>query len=68
MYGLLQLYLDDSSKQSPSVQAPQITTTYYVTIVDLDKGCVATDSVRLTVVPPGIPPMPNAFSPNGDGQ
>jgi gliding motility-associated-like protein len=60
-------YLDDSTKKSPYVNAPQNTTTYTVMVTDLVYGCVAYDSVRLAVVPPGVPPMPNAFSPNGDG-
>lgn len=61
-------YLQDSAVQQPYVQSAQQTTTYTVQVTDAVYGCVAYDSVRLAVVPPGIPPMPNAFSPNGDGQ
>ncbi len=61
------IYLDDSTAHQPRVTAPQNTTVYYVTVVDEVNGCVASDSVRLAVIPPGIPPMPNAFTPNGDG-
>ncbi|MFN8322574.1 MAG: gliding motility-associated C-terminal domain-containing protein [Chitinophagales bacterium] len=60
-------YLDDSTKSQPYVQSPQTTTTYQVFVTDLVNGCTASDTVRLAVVPPGVPPMPNAFSPNGDG-
>ncbi len=60
-------YLDDTTLQTPHVTAPQNTTVYFVTVYDEVNGCSASDSVRLSVVPPGIPPMPNAFSPNGDG-
>lgn len=61
------VYLQDSAIQQPYVQSPQVTTTYTVKVTDVINGCVAYDSVRLAVVPPGIPPMPNAFSPNSDG-
>ncbi len=60
-------YLQDSSLQQPYVQSPQATTTYLVQVSDLINGCVAYDTVRLIVLPPGVIPMPNAFSPNGDG-
>lgn len=60
-------YLQDTTIQQPYVQSPQVTTTYLVQVTDVVNGCVAYDSVRLAVVPPGVPPMPNAFSPNGDG-
>lgn len=61
------VYLQDSTVQQPYVQSPQATTTYLVKVTDVVNGCVAYDSVRLAVVPPGVPPMPNAFTPNGDG-
>lgn len=60
-------YLDDSTKQQPAVQNPQVSTTYWVMVTDEEHGCVAYDSVTLAVIPPGLVPMPNAFTPNGDG-
>lgn len=48
------------------VASPLLTTTYYVTT------CYGTDSVTVFVEPPPIPCgelfIPNAFSPNGDGE
>lgn len=60
-------YLDDSTKQQPAVQNPQVSTTYWVEVTDAEHGCVASDSVTLAVIPPGLVPMPNAFTPSGDG-
>lgn len=40
--------------------------TYYVTGIDTN-GCVANDVVRVNVVPNYIAFIPNAFTPNGDG-
>jgi gliding motility-associated-like protein len=52
---------------------PTETTTYTFSALTLD-GCTATASLTVTVVPPVIPPVPeakifipNAFSPNDDG-
>lgn len=45
--------------------SPAQTTTYKLKITNL-QGCVATDSMIITVVPYCIKPM-EAFSPNGDG-
>ncbi len=59
--------LQDSTNEQAHVQQAQTTTTYWVKVTDQINGCVAYDSTILTVVPPGVPPMPNAFSPNGDG-
>ncbi|MFN8285905.1 MAG: gliding motility-associated C-terminal domain-containing protein [Chitinophagales bacterium] len=63
-------FLDDTTIQTPHVTNAQTTTVYQVIVTDLDPnfGCVASDTTKLVVVPPGIPPLPNAFSPNGDGQ
>lgn len=61
------LYLIDSTFEQVHVQRPQATTTYWVMVTDLANGCIAYDSVVLTVIPAGVPIMPNAFSPNGDG-
>ncbi|MBL0310788.1 MAG: gliding motility-associated C-terminal domain-containing protein [Bacteroidetes bacterium] len=60
-------YLVDSTEKSPYVKAPLVTTTYTVMVLDEEFGCVAYDTVLLTVIPPGVPPMPDAFTPNGDG-
>ena len=51
---------------------PDTTTTYYVTVTD-SNGCTNTDSVTVFVNPKieikcGNIYVPNAFSPNGDGQ
>ena len=61
------IYLTDSTFKQAHVSRPQATTTYWVAVMDITNGCLAYDSVVLTVIPPGVPPMPNAFSPNGDG-
>lgn len=51
--------------------APLVATTYYLTVTN-SLGCKANDSIRIEVVPPpcGRPLVfiPNAFTPNGDGQ
>jgi len=60
-------YLDDSTKKSPHIEAPQVTTTYVVMVTDQLHGCIATDTVTLAVIPQGVIPIPNAFTPNGDG-
>lgn len=60
-------YLQDSAVKQPYVQSAQVTTTYTVQVTDAVNGCVAYDSVRLVVVTHALIPMPNAFSPNGDG-
>lgn len=59
--------LDDSTKKSPYIMSAQETTTYQVIVTDVVNGCIASDTIRLSVLPPGVPPMPNAFTPNGDG-
>lgn len=52
------------------IASPQMTTKYYLTITD-SNGCISMDSVLITVE--NMPCnsdifIPNAFSPNGDGQ
>jgi hypothetical protein len=52
---------------APTAQPP-ITTTYSVTYID-DNGCSATDTITVTVVPGEYYfYMPNAFSPDGNGE
>ncbi len=46
---------------------PIVTTTYTITIVNIDNGCTASDEVVVTVIPNEFLFVPNAFSPNGDG-
>lgn len=55
---------DNSSGSSTNV-SPAETTTYVVQVIDAN-GCVATDTVLVTVFPEPIVVMPTAFSPNGD--
>ena len=56
--------LSDSTISNP-VASPTQTTTYYVTGVS-PNGCVATDSVIVTVLP--SIKFPDGISPNGDGK
>jgi gliding motility-associated-like protein len=51
--------------QNP-VATPDVTTTYTVSVEE--NGCVATDQVTITIDYEIIIYVPNAFTPNGDGQ
>ncbi|MBL4592238.1 MAG: gliding motility-associated C-terminal domain-containing protein [Flavobacteriales bacterium] len=55
--------LSDSTISNP-IASPTVTTTYYVTVTS-PNGCIATDSVIVTVLPNII--FPDGISPNGDG-
>lgn len=62
----------DSSVTNPDAQTtwtrPSSTTTYVLKLEDQTHGCVAFDTITIGVVPPGLYGLPNAFTPNGDGQ
>lgn len=58
-------YLTYSQSGSP-LATPLHDITYTVTGVSLLQGCPQTDSVHITVVPQDVF-IPNAFTPNGDG-
>jgi gliding motility-associated-like protein len=60
-------YLSCTNCQNPSA-IPPVTTTYSVTYID-DNGCPANDTITVTVLPGEYYfYMPNAFSPNEDGE
>jgi len=56
--------LSDSTISNP-VASPSVTTTYYVTVTS-PNGCIAIDSVTVTVLP-NIK-FPDGITPNGDGK
>jgi gliding motility-associated-like protein len=62
----------DSSVTNPDAQTtwtrPSTTTTYVLKLEDQTHGCIAFDTITIGVVPPGLYGLPNAFTPNGDGQ
>jgi gliding motility-associated-like protein len=55
----------DNPTGSSTNVSPGETITYTVQIIDVN-GCIATDTVLVTVLPEPIVVMPTAFSPNGD--
>ncbi len=55
--------LANSSTENPSVQPPA--TTWFVLTVTAPDGCIAVDSVLITVLP--MIDIPTGFTPNGDG-
>ena len=57
--------LNCSACQSP-VATPQETTLYYLTVSDVN-GCIATDSVLVSIDPEMVIFVPEVFSPNSDG-
>lgn len=58
--------LDDPNSSKP-VASPTATTTYTITVTDLN-GCTASDTIVVYVIPDdAYIYVPNAFSPNGDG-
>ena len=49
---------------------PSDSTMYYFEVTDFETGCVATDSIhfiKMETCPPELIGVPNAFTPNGDG-
>jgi gliding motility-associated-like protein len=56
--------LSDSTISNPTA-TPLVTTTYYVTGTSIN-GCIATDSVTVTVIP--TIQFPDGITPNGDGK
>ena len=52
---------------STSITIPYFTTDYQLVITD-ENGCTATDATTITVNKPRPIYIPNAFSPNGDGE
>ncbi|MFN8293727.1 MAG: gliding motility-associated C-terminal domain-containing protein [Chitinophagales bacterium] len=57
--------IDCNSCQSPNVQ-PKKTTTYLVTAID-ENGCIANDTVTISIIADHTLFVPNTFSPNNDG-
>jgi gliding motility-associated-like protein len=57
----------NNPNSSYTVVTPSITTTYVVICLDTQTGCVATDSIIITVLPNEYLFVPNVFSPNNDG-
>ncbi|MBA2421679.1 MAG: gliding motility-associated C-terminal domain-containing protein, partial [Chitinophagales bacterium] len=58
--------LDNAASATPTA-APTETTTYYVYITTAD-GCLAIDSITITVTLEPLVVFPTAFSPNNDGK
>lgn len=46
---------------------PIVSTTYTVTAIDINTGCIASDTVRVIVIPDDELIFYSAFTPNGDG-
>ncbi len=64
--------LDNALIANPLI-SPQQTGVYYVNFSNVELGCEATDSIRITVIDPADLDctkafLPNAFTPNGDGR
>ncbi|MBN4065937.1 gliding motility-associated C-terminal domain-containing protein [Candidatus Amoebophilus asiaticus] len=59
-------YLSDPNSPTP-IATPEQTQQYIVTVTD-SNGCTNTDTITITVLDPGVIFIPDAFSPNGDGQ
>lgn len=56
-----------SKADTPSPMAYPVESTVF-TVVSIDSmGCIDSASRRIDIIYPPIPPIPNAFSPNGDG-
>lgn len=58
--------VSDATLQSPTT-SPTADTVFTVSVTDLTTGCVATDTVLVTVFDETRYAFPEAFSPNGDG-
>jgi gliding motility-associated-like protein len=57
--------LSNPTAQNP-IATPLVTTMYFL-VVTSPHGCLAADSVLITVVNPTVLDIPTAFTPNGDG-
>lgn len=58
--------VSDATVQNPTT-SPTADTVFTVSVTDLNTGCVATDTVLVTVFDETRYAFPEAFSPNGDG-